>query len=303
MVASGCGGASADTASDKANMVQQAPSAKSIVECGLNAVNEPLARTPNALKRAAQVYHLVDSTGNALGAFESVYGKTLPAFTYDEQAEALIILSGLDSCGNASATAPGDLALLLSGQPGSGTATGIPDKPTSDPTKQTSNPTNTKQTATATSGSGTATSGSGTATSGSGTATSGSGTATSGSGTATSGSGTTPTPTMTPDPPPTSPPPFRNCAQAFAAGVHDIPATDPRYRRALDRDGDGVACELNDDDMARPSKPGNPTNKEAQKHQMEITPQTKTSSTPTPETTRDNLTTQTPAATRNNSTG
>lgn len=126
MAVSGCGGARADTA-HKANVDQQAPSTKSIVECGLNAVNEPLARTPDALKRAAQVYHLVDSTGNALGAFESVYGKTLPTFTYEEQAEALVILSGLDSCGDASVTAPGDIALLLSGQPGS-------TAPTADPT-------------------------------------------------------------------------------------------------------------------------------------------------------------------------
>jgi hypothetical protein len=238
------------------------------VECGLNAVNEPLARTPDALKRAAQVYHLVDSTGNALGAFESVYGKTLPTFTYEEQAEALLILSGLDSCGNASATAPGDIALLLSGQPGSGTDTGnTPAKPTSDPA-------NTKQTTTSTSGTGTSTTQTSTPT----TQTS---TPTTQTSTPTTQTSTPTTPTMTPDPPPASPPPFRNCAQAFAAGVHDIPVTDRRYRRALDRDSDGTACELNGDDMAGRDKPGNSANEEAQKHQMEVTPQARTSPTPT----------------------
>lgn len=36
---------------------------------------------------------------------------------------------------------------------------------------------------------------------------------------------------------------FKNCDDAIAAGVHDIPASDPRYRRDLDSDGDGIACE------------------------------------------------------------
>lgn len=41
----------------------------------------------------------------------------------------------------------------------------------------------------------------------------------------------------------TTPAGFATCADAFAAGVHDIPASDPRYRKVLDSDGDGVACE------------------------------------------------------------
>jgi hypothetical protein len=39
---------------------------------------------------------------------------------------------------------------------------------------------------------------------------------------------------------------YPNCKAAFAAGVRDIPKTDPRYRIYLDRDGDGIACELNE---------------------------------------------------------
>lgn len=59
--------------------------------------------------------------------------------------------------------------------------------------------------------------------------------------------GATVTPTPTP-PPVGLPAGFANCAQAFAAGVSNIPSTDSRYRRALDRDNDGIACETNGDD-------------------------------------------------------
>lgn len=37
--------------------------------------------------------------------------------------------------------------------------------------------------------------------------------------------------------------PWENCAAAAAAGVYNIPSTDPRYAPKLDRDGDGIACE------------------------------------------------------------
>lgn len=36
---------------------------------------------------------------------------------------------------------------------------------------------------------------------------------------------------------------FPNCAAARAAGVAPLHASEPGYRRKLDRDGDGVACE------------------------------------------------------------
>lgn len=36
---------------------------------------------------------------------------------------------------------------------------------------------------------------------------------------------------------------FPNCAAARAAGVAPIHSGEPGYRRKLDRDGDGVACE------------------------------------------------------------
>jgi hypothetical protein len=38
-------------------------------------------------------------------------------------------------------------------------------------------------------------------------------------------------------------PPYRNCKEAHADGRYNIPSTDPAYRSALDRDGDGFACE------------------------------------------------------------
>jgi hypothetical protein len=43
---------------------------------------------------------------------------------------------------------------------------------------------------------------------------------------------------------PTRPTPYyRNCREAHADGRWDIPTGDPAYRRALDGDGNGVACE------------------------------------------------------------
>lgn len=37
--------------------------------------------------------------------------------------------------------------------------------------------------------------------------------------------------------------PFANCAEAYEAGYANIPASHPYYSKALDRDGDGVACD------------------------------------------------------------
>jgi len=57
---------------------------------------------------------------------------------------------------------------------------------------------------------------------------------------------TTPAPTV---PPPTTPAPtaasvyYANCAQAKAAGAAPLYRGQPGYREALDRDGDGIACE------------------------------------------------------------
>lgn len=39
-----------------------------------------------------------------------------------------------------------------------------------------------------------------------------------------------------------------NCTQLAARGIHDIPVGSTYYRRALDRDNDGIACETNGDD-------------------------------------------------------
>lgn len=36
---------------------------------------------------------------------------------------------------------------------------------------------------------------------------------------------------------------FKNCTEAHAAGRYDIPSSDPAYRRALDGNHDGIACE------------------------------------------------------------
>lgn len=36
---------------------------------------------------------------------------------------------------------------------------------------------------------------------------------------------------------------YKNCAEAHADNRWDIPRGDPAYRRALDRDGNGIACE------------------------------------------------------------
>lgn len=36
---------------------------------------------------------------------------------------------------------------------------------------------------------------------------------------------------------------FKDCDQARAAGLHDIPRSDNRYRGYLDEDGNGIACE------------------------------------------------------------
>jgi hypothetical protein len=44
----------------------------------------------------------------------------------------------------------------------------------------------------------------------------------------------------------TAQPGFKNCDEARAAGVENIPVSDPRYSTDLDRNNDGVACESGD---------------------------------------------------------
>jgi hypothetical protein len=39
---------------------------------------------------------------------------------------------------------------------------------------------------------------------------------------------------------------YKNCAEAHADGRWNIPADDPAYRPALDKNHDGVACESRD---------------------------------------------------------
>ncbi len=64
---------------------------------------------------------------------------------------------------------------------------------------------------------------------------------------ATSSQSARPPATTTPTRVPLVPPPadayYRNCAAARAAGAAPLHRGDPGYRSALDRDGDGVACE------------------------------------------------------------
>lgn len=36
---------------------------------------------------------------------------------------------------------------------------------------------------------------------------------------------------------------YKNCSDAASQGVYNIAQSDPGYRSALDRDGDGIACE------------------------------------------------------------
>jgi Excalibur calcium-binding domain len=38
-------------------------------------------------------------------------------------------------------------------------------------------------------------------------------------------------------------PPYSNCDEAHADGRYNIPRGDPAYNPALDRDGDGIACD------------------------------------------------------------
>lgn len=45
---------------------------------------------------------------------------------------------------------------------------------------------------------------------------------------------------------------YQSCQVAFAAGVHDIPRSDPRYRIALDPNRNGIACERNGADGVTP---------------------------------------------------
>jgi hypothetical protein len=42
-------------------------------------------------------------------------------------------------------------------------------------------------------------------------------------------------------------PQYQNCAEATAAGRTNIPRGDPAYQAALDRDADGIACEVGKD--------------------------------------------------------
>ncbi|MET4060665.1 hypothetical protein ABIB35_002216 [Arthrobacter sp. UYP6] len=46
--------------------------------------------------------------------------------------------------------------------------------------------------------------------------------------------------------------PYPNCDAAAADGVYNIPAGDPRYAPALDRDKDGIACENPDSPPSDP---------------------------------------------------
>jgi hypothetical protein len=76
--------------------------AKSIIWCGLDRVTPALSDSPNALQRAAKVYDLIDRGWNVVDAVQYAYVKDLYDMGQDELNEAILILSGLDDCGEAS---------------------------------------------------------------------------------------------------------------------------------------------------------------------------------------------------------
>jgi Excalibur calcium-binding domain len=63
------------------------------------------------------------------------------------------------------------------------------------------------------------------------------------------------TPPRVPDPTPTASAYFPNCAAAEAAGAAPISRGRPGYRPELDRDGDGVACDPEEQPSSSPTSP------------------------------------------------
>jgi hypothetical protein len=57
------------------------------------------------------------------------------------------------------------------------------------------------------------------------------------------GPGSSPGTTTEVMPQPQKGPPYSNCEEAHADGRYNIPQGDPAYNPALDRDGDGIACD------------------------------------------------------------
>lgn len=57
------------------------------------------------------------------------------------------------------------------------------------------------------------------------------------------GPGPSPGTTAEVTPPAGKGPPYSNCVEAHADGRYNIPRGDPAYNPALDRDGDGIACD------------------------------------------------------------
>ena len=47
---------------------------------------------------------------------------------------------------------------------------------------------------------------------------------------------------------------FDNCTEARVAGRTNIPASDPAYKKSMDRDRDGFACDNDDDQNVTPVK-------------------------------------------------
>lgn len=60
---------------------------------------------------------------------------------------------------------------------------------------------------------------------------------------------------------------FDNCTEAYRAGYADIPRSSSKYGQHLDRDNDGVGCELKD-------APGNFTPRKAEQQQSKTTTST-----------------------------
>lgn len=105
LVTSGCGGWDGGTQVEVSAVAPSAgptePPLLSIVECGIGALTGPLAAAPNTLRRAAQVYELVDRSRDVEAALVYV-GKGLSSLTPQEREEALVIVSGLDACAEVS---------------------------------------------------------------------------------------------------------------------------------------------------------------------------------------------------------
>jgi Excalibur calcium-binding domain len=86
-----------------------------------------------------------------------------------------------------------------------------------------------------------------------------------------------------PAPTPAAPAYYSNCAAAEAAGVAPISRGQPGYRPELDRDGDGVACDLEGQPSSSPgTTPASPTSPAPTASPTEPPPSASVSPSPSP---------------------